>query len=463
MHAPRLLPVFWLVSLALAPAARADTRTDLARAYVRSYGSSAVSRMHASVPSFSRQTGLACSACHYQFLALNSFGRAFKLNGYTFMSQQPINETQKGKEKSLHLNPIPLLSGMMIASFTQTKEALPDAQNGSAALPQQLSGFLAGAISSKIGMFTQFTYSGADGSFGIDNIDIRYADKKTIGQSTNIVYGVTLHNNPTVQDVWNTTPAWGFPFTASETAPTGMASTLLEGALAQQVLGLGAYTLIGDLVYGEFSFYRSAMQGRALADSFAIDRVAPYWRVGLQKDFGHQSLMLGTYGIAANVYPGSVTGAFDQYTDIGVDGTFESKAGSGNLVVRGNYINEKQKLKATFAEGGANNPENTLKSLKFNASWYPALWLGVTGGYFSTSGTTDASRYGEEPVVGSTSGSPETAGFIGQVDFNPWQNTRLGIQYTAYSKFNGLKQGYDGAGRNASANNTLYLLTWVAF
>src|SRR5437773_6776469 len=37
--------------------------------------------LHRRVPSFSRQTGLACSACHYQFLQLTPFGRLFKLNG----------------------------------------------------------------------------------------------------------------------------------------------------------------------------------------------------------------------------------------------------------------------------------------------------------------------------------------------------------------------------------------------
>ena len=35
------------------------------------------------VPSFARQTGLACSACHTVFPELNAFGRAFKLHGYT--------------------------------------------------------------------------------------------------------------------------------------------------------------------------------------------------------------------------------------------------------------------------------------------------------------------------------------------------------------------------------------------
>ena len=36
------------------------------------------------VPAFARQTGLACSTCHFQhYPALNAFGRAFKAGGYT--------------------------------------------------------------------------------------------------------------------------------------------------------------------------------------------------------------------------------------------------------------------------------------------------------------------------------------------------------------------------------------------
>lgn len=41
------------------------------------------------VPAFARQTGMACSACHYQhFPLLNSFGRAFKASGFTLMGAQ---------------------------------------------------------------------------------------------------------------------------------------------------------------------------------------------------------------------------------------------------------------------------------------------------------------------------------------------------------------------------------------
>jgi hypothetical protein len=44
------------------------------------------------VPAYSRQTNMACNACHFQsFPALNEFGRTFKASGYTMMgSQQKI-------------------------------------------------------------------------------------------------------------------------------------------------------------------------------------------------------------------------------------------------------------------------------------------------------------------------------------------------------------------------------------
>ncbi|MEJ2687039.1 MAG: cytochrome C, partial [Gammaproteobacteria bacterium] len=44
------------------------------------------------VPSFARQTGLACMACHTVFPELTPFGRTFKLNGYTLTGIQQIEQ-----------------------------------------------------------------------------------------------------------------------------------------------------------------------------------------------------------------------------------------------------------------------------------------------------------------------------------------------------------------------------------
>ena len=45
------------------------------------------------VPAFARQTGLACSSCHFQhYPTLNAFGRAFKAGGYTMVGGQSLIE-----------------------------------------------------------------------------------------------------------------------------------------------------------------------------------------------------------------------------------------------------------------------------------------------------------------------------------------------------------------------------------
>ena len=353
----------------------------------------------------------------------------------------------------------------MTAGITNTGDALPDTQNGAAALPQELSGFLAGRVSSQVGLFSQFTYAGADGSFGIDNVDIRFAGKGSVGGSTELAYGVTLNNSPTVQDLWNTTPVWGFPFIGSDAAPGGAAGTLIDEGLAQNVLGLGGYAMVGNLVYGEVSVYRSALQGAAAptSETGAIDGVAPYWRLAFQKEWEHRYLMIGTFGLHGSLFPDVLSGPRDNYTDVGADAQFETAAGSGSVVVRGSWIHERQTLDATAAEGGSANVKNTLKVLRLNASDDPTQWLGVSGGYFATRGPTDPGRYAPGPVDGSATGSPKPNGLVGELDVNPWENTRLGLQYTAYSNFNGGKTNYDGSGRDASGNNTLFAFAWLAF
>src|SRR5437868_10722834 len=52
----------------------------------------ALAALHRKVPAYSRQTGLACSSCHYQFPQLTPFGRQFKLNGYTLSGLQRSEE-----------------------------------------------------------------------------------------------------------------------------------------------------------------------------------------------------------------------------------------------------------------------------------------------------------------------------------------------------------------------------------
>jgi len=66
-------------------------------------------------------------------------------------------------------------------------------------------------------------------------------------------------------------------------------------------------------------------------------------------------------------------------------------------------------------------------------------------------------------VTGSANGLPDTRAIILELDYLPMPEVKLSVQYTWFLKFNGARFNYDGSGRNASDNNTLYLLAWLVF
>lgn len=74
------------------------------------------------VPSFARQTGMACNACHFQkFPILNGFGRAFKASGYTLMGTQ-------GKVEGDHMSIPETLNASILLKYRYVK----DSGNGAA-------------------------------------------------------------------------------------------------------------------------------------------------------------------------------------------------------------------------------------------------------------------------------------------------------------------------------------------
>jgi hypothetical protein len=450
---------FVLPALFLVTSLHAEGLDELVRKYTRDYALGA--KAHARIPSFSRQTGLPCSACHTTFPQLTAFGRSFKLNGYTLTGLQSVTAGDSGKRQSLKLDLIPPVSAMFMTSLTQTKKAQPGTQNGNVEFPQELSLFFGEAITPRLGTFLQITYDPRAGGIGMDNADIRYANHTHVGSKV-FNYGFTLNNNPTVQDVWNSVPAWGFPFASSEDAPSPAAATLLDGGFEQQVAGLGGYALLDNHLYGEFTVYRSAAQGGPsppdATSTSTIHGVGPYWRAFWEQRFGSQALMLGTLGMTTSLFPEGVSGLRNRFTDIGFDMQYERPLGKGNFSGHAIWIHEKQKLDADFDAGAASNSKNTLQTLRINASAYSAGRIGLTVGYFNTWGTTDALRYAASPA-----GSPKSDGFVAELSLLPWLNTRFELQYVFYNNFDGASKNYDGSGRNAHDNNTLYLLSWVVF
>ena len=418
------------------------------------------------IPSFARQTNMSCSSCHTMFPELNAFGRMFKLNGYTLTGIETVQSTDKEDNVTLRLLNIPEVSSMLQASYTYTSKKQPDTQNNNISFPQQLSLFLAGEITPKIGGFIQVTYDDQSGSIGLDNSDIRYANQTELA-SENLIYGVTLNNNPSMQDLWNSTPAWSFPYESSSVAPSPMAATLIEGGLAQSAAGLGAYGMWNNLLYAEVSLYRSAQQGAPNppdnTSSGVIKSLAPYWRLALQKQLGSNYFELGTYGLSANIYPAGISGPTDKYTDLGFDLNYEKSLGSDMITAHTTWIHESQNFDATLVSESGSVPKNSLNSFKVVGNYYIHSEYGFSLGYFLINGDAVDALYSPQSVVGSLNGKPDSNGIIAQLSYAPWLNTRFSLQYVAYNKFNGGSDNYDGSGRNAADNNTIYLDSWIAF
>jgi hypothetical protein len=421
------------------------------------------------VPSYARQTGLPCSGCHYTPPELNPAGRKFKLLGYVDKDKETKLVTDKSTTRHAGLDLLSSLplSAMFETSFTSLKTPQPGTQNGNFEFPQDLSLFLAGAWTTHVGSFFQVTYDTQDDHFGIDNTDIRYANKRSVG-GKELDYGVDLNNNPGVEDLWNDTPAWGFPWIASDFAPTPTASPIIDVRLAQDVAGLGGYAMWDNHLYVDGTIYGSehvgASQPNSGSDPYNIRGVAPYWRVAWQELTPKTQYEIGTYGMHMESTPGAVVGLKDGYTDYAVDFQVDRTVFRKDVLsLRGTYIRENSTLAATFAAMGAQVSSHHLDTVFTNAEYHFGNRLSGTFGWFDTGGTVDPLLYAQSAVSGSANGNPRGAGYVANFSFFPMQNIQLGVQYTGYTRFNGAAINYDGSGRDASGNNTWYLLARFIF
>ncbi|HZV59367.1 MAG TPA: hypothetical protein VFF42_03445 [Candidatus Eremiobacteraceae bacterium] len=425
------------------------------------------------VPSYSRQTGLPCATCHFAPPELTPFGRKFKLDGYVFTTKAQVTDDKKDHNSALRLLEVFPLSVVFDTSYTATKSPQPGTQNGNFQLPQDVSLFLAGAWGSHVGSFAQVTYTGVTNHFSWDNTDVRYGNSERKLWGKPFTYGVTFNNNPTVEDLWNSTPAWGFPFTASNVSPTPMAKALINGALGQDVAGLGGYTMWNEHLYVGGTVYRSQHIGGAqpnpgTGSGLNIRGFAPYWRVAWQTTTKNNSLEVGTYGIHAKTSPFAVTGPTDSRTDWALDFQYDRtipQFKNDVLSFRGTYIRENSTLNATFGlpTPAASQLRHHLNTAQANAEYHFGTKFSGTVGLFSVTGTPDILLYAANPVTGSANGDPRSNGYILNFSWWPEQNIDLAVQYTGYWRFNGAQTNYDGAGRNASSNNAVFLLGRFVF
>jgi hypothetical protein len=406
------------------------------------------------VPSFARQTGQNCVACHAggQFPELTPYGRMFKLTGYTI------------GQRTLPLS----MMGVVTGNKEKVNDPIQGKQQDGSPIFNTASLFIAGKISDNIGGFAQITYNNYDsqnpdtlkwsGHTGVDNMDIRYADR-LIDANRDLIYGLTLHNNPTVQDVWTSAPAWGPATVPGSTGAGGGALPKLADGLGQQVAGIGAYAYWNKTLYAELTGYRTGngifsfmTQGvnNDHGPQTLLKGVNPYWRLALTHEWGPHNAMLGVSGLDVKIYPDTndLSTPTDHYRDFGLDAQYQYLLDPHTVTATVSAIHEKQNLETNLA---ASNPADTIASLRAKLAYVYQAKYGASLSYFDVHGSTN-----NNPDTGSRGWTPE-------IFWTPLQYVRVGLQYTLFNRVNGVSSNTDGNGRNVKDDNTLFFYIWGAF
>jgi hypothetical protein len=432
------------------------------------------------IPIYARQTGQKCVACHAGglFPELNAFGRMFKLNGYTMGERVAVP-----------------LSVMGTISMTKVASTTPGSGNPQADFPQNggfphfttASIFAGGKITDKVGLFGQWTYNAYNGGpdnykqghSSTDQFDLRYSDH-LIGNDRDLIIGVSLNNNPGVTDAWNTFSG-AFASTPGY-VPAGNPTGVPGAAAIPQILGLGpvaagidVYGFLNGTVYAEIGGYQTANGALSFLSQGISDanmgsklkgKFNPYWRLALNHDWDASSSMVGLFGLSVKIYPGSpdTTGPTNSYRDIGIDGQYQYILDPDMFSAQFSYIKENQSYDASLVGPGAghDNSSNTLGYLRLKGTYVYQAKFGGSLGYVSGTGSSDAQLYNNPTPLGSANNTPNTRFWVPEVFWTPVQNVRVGIQYYKVTEFNGSSNNYDGNGRNASDNNTLFFYFWGA-
>ena len=437
------------------------------------------------LPTFNRQTGQNCQACHAggQFPELTPYGRLFKLTGYTL------------GERTLPVSAMAVVSDSHVANTSKSDDPKSDFQKKDALLFATGSVFAAGKITDNVGAFLQVTYDNyasqsEDGKFhghsGADNMDIRYADR-SIDANHDWIWGVSANNNPSISDVWNTAAAW----MQYVPVPSPTSSRFIDGttpypglASGGNVAGLTAYAFWNQLVYLEVGGYRSATgiasfmsAGVADGDKTKLRGTNPYWRAAISHEWGPHNVMVGTSGMVADVFDDpldtSDAATVHHFRDVGFDAQYQYLLDPHSVTVQLAFTHDRHRVPAFLANqpvqdvnGDAlanTNSADTANVFRMKGSYVYEAKYGTSLAFFNQTGTTDSALYDPTRVSGNISGNPAVRGFTSEVFWTPVQYLRLGLQLTTYNKYNGAARNYDGAGRNASDNNSLFFYVWGAY
>jgi hypothetical protein len=448
------------------------------------------------VPAFAGQTGYPCQQCHIGALGpqLTPFGRNFKIHGYTI----------RGGDGFLSHFPFALWTQWGLEHYNKAQPPSALASNGGG-LPHEyntndnagldaVSMFLAGGLNEHVGAFIQVTWDNTAKQLFNDNTDIRVIDDVNyFGKDA--VIGVSFNNAPGLSDPYNSNYIWGYPFIGTFLAIGPNASPILGGGITQgNNYGAVAYTWWDDRVYVDLGLYETQAPGmlKLLGEGYGPGSATspePYASATYQWTWGKNNIHLGGGVFHARynpVSPASSNGSdgsfgHDKYTDLFTDNGYQWMGDDdvNIFTVDGYYVNESSDLKGSSnvlsPYLSSSQPHNGLNEFHETATYYYKQTYGATLSFDTIWGKKNQLLYntGASDGTGSIKGSPDSTYFTVEGDWVPfgkeeslWRpllNMKLGLAYYIYTKFNGASTNYDGYGRKASDNNTLFLFLWTVF
>ena len=410
------------------------------------------------VPSFARQTGQNCIACHAggQYPELTPYGRLFKLTGYT-IGERAVPISAMGVVGSSRMKNV---DGVSTSLANNGQDPLPTPINKSLSF-ETGSLFLAGKISDNVGGFVQVTYDrfaapdangdNTIGHSGADTMDIRFADQ-IVTPSSNLIYGVSLNNNPSVSDPWNTAWAWAnyVPATGGKgsNAYIDASTPYPSNGLSGNAAGLSTYLFWNKTFYGELGLYRTANNSlsfmNAGRDYAPINGTNPYWRLAYNKEVGMQSFMVGLSGATMHPYDlvngvsYSDSSSYYAVKSKGMDFQYQYLLDPHTITVQAMHQNQMTTPSALDAAINGTGVSTTNVS-RLKSSYVYLAKYGGSLSLFNLSGDV----------------TPTTSGRTFELFYIPVQNIRLGVQYTTYSQLAYID--------NPSDANSIRLYAWFAY
>ncbi len=386
-------------------------------------------------PSYSRQIQKPCTACHTIWPNLNQYGRQFKVKAYTDVSPDWKMIT-KDKLNLLYILPV----SARATSFLYTKERNREAgiDKDSTRIPDEVALFIASRVHEYFGVFSHIAFAqGEEFEFPVFKMAFQYPlGKNTVGL-------VGFRGASSSADPFNSLGGRHSPITfGDESSPLVLAKGWTFNFFDEGNLGLVAHGyFLNNRLYAAAGVMRggrsedvsggillNASEGADVAESDPMDG---YFRLAWDQKLPDGAV---TFGVA--YYTGDqkiresplplVLPFRSKVNRIYADASLEQHFGEDHLV----------ELQALYGMGREKNVFGGGEVRKFNGfhvegSYFYQRMLGLVAGYnfLNNSKVSPSDITGDDKRVNQ---------WLVSVNFLPWLNTKLALQYAhTRTKFEG--------------------------